>query len=132
MYLTESYRENGEVKHRHISNLSKWSDEMILGLETILKGENIKSISDLQLSQGKPFGAIKVISEAAKRLGIKQALGNSQQAKLAMFQIAGRIITQGSRRYLANEWSDLQAVEEIFSIPSKHYGNLDIFKFNFL
>jgi transposase len=99
---------------------------MILGLETILKGENIKSISDLQLSQGKPFGAIKVISEAAKRLGIKQALGNSQQAKLAMFQIAGRIITQGSRRYLANEWSDLQAVEEIFK--TKKFNHNDLYK----
>ncbi len=126
VYLTESYRENGKVKHRHISNLSKWSDEMISDLEKNLKGEKIKSISDLQLSQGKSFGALTVVSEIAKRLGIKQALGNSEQAKLAMFQIAGRIITQGSRYYLANEWFNLQAIEGIFK--TKKFNHNDLYK----
>lgn len=69
---------------------------MIDNFEKILKGEKITTIKDLNLSQGKSFGAIQVISEIAKRLGIKQALGNSEQGKLALFQIAGRIITQGS------------------------------------
>ena len=124
VYLTEGYRENGKVKHRHISNLSKWSDEMITSLEKILKGEKITTIKDLELSQGKSFGAIKVILEVAKKIGIKQALGNSQQAKLAMFQIAGRIITQGSRHYLANEWSNLQAIEETFKTEKFNHNDL--------
>jgi len=49
----------------------------------------------------KVFWSNKSSSEIAKRLGIKQALGSSEQGKLALFQIAGRIITQGSRNYLA-------------------------------
>jgi len=124
VYLTESYRENGKVKHRHISNLSKWSEEMINSLEKILKGEKIKTVKDLQLSQGKSFGAIKVILEVAKRLGIKQALGNSEQGKLALFQIAGRIITQGSRNYLANEWANLQSVEDVFNLSKFNHNDL--------
>ena len=124
VYLAESYRENGKVKHRHISNLSKWPPKMIDSFEKLLKGENVTSIEDLKLSQGKAFGAIQVISEVAKRLGIKQALGNSEQGKLALFQIAGRIITQGSRRYLANEWSNLQAVESVFKTTKFNHNDL--------
>ncbi len=126
VYLTESYRENGKVKHRHISNLSKWSEEMINSFEKILKGEKITTVKDLQLSQGKSFGAIKVISEIGKRLGIKQALGNSEQGKLALFQIAGRIITQGSRNYLANEWANLQSVKAVFN--TKKFNHNDLYK----
>lgn len=124
VYLTESYRENGKVKHRHISNLSKWPAEMINSLEKILKGEKIATVNDLQLSQGKSFGAIQVIAEVAKRLGIKQALGNSEQGKLALFQIAGRIITQGSRNYLANEWVNLQSVEAVFKTSKFNHNDL--------
>jgi len=71
VYLSESYRENGKVKYRHISNLSKWPPKMIDSFEKLLKGENLTSIEDLKLSQGKVFGAIQVISEVVKRLGIK-------------------------------------------------------------
>ena len=124
VYLTESYREDGKVKHRHISNISKWPDELINSFEKILKGEKIATVNDLQLSQGKSFGAIKVIAEVAKRLGIKQALGNSEQAKLALFQIAGRIITQGSRNYLANEWANLQSVNTVFKTSKFTHNDL--------
>jgi len=124
VYLAESYRENGTVKHRHISNLSQWPDELIENFEKLLKGQQITSIHDLQLSGGKSFGAIQVISQVARRLGIKQALGSCRQAKLALFQIAGRILTQGSRYYLANEWAHLQAIEHIFKLTDFNHNDL--------
>ena len=125
IYLAESYRDNnGKVRHRHISNISKWSEEMIVAFEKLLKGDKIVTLSDLEFSQGKSFGAIKVIFEVAKRLGITQALGNSRQAKLALIQIAGRIITQGSRHYLANEWQQHQAIDKIFKINNFNHNDL--------
>jgi transposase len=127
--LMENYRVDGIVKHRIISNLSKWSEEMISGLENLLRGENITTVSDLELSQGKSFGAISVVSEISKRLGITKALGNSTQGKLALFQIAGRVISQGSRNYLANEWTKGQAIEKVFKLTDFNendlYENLD-------
>ncbi len=123
-YLVENYRENGKVKHRLISNLSKWPDELVKNFENLLKGEKFNFDSDLELSNYKSFGAIKVIEQIAKKLGIKQALGYSRQAKLTMIQIAGRIITQGSRHYIANEWSKLQAIEEIFGIKDFSHNDL--------
>ncbi len=127
--LMENYREGKKVKHRIISNLSKWPEDLVAGLEKSLKGEKIKTVADLELSAGKSFGAILTVSKLAKRLGIKQALGNSRQADLALFQIAGRIISQGSRNYLANEWVKGQAVEKVFKLNNftedSLYDNLD-------
>lgn len=127
--LMENYREGKKVKHRIISNLSKWPKELVSGLEQLLKGEHILTVKDLEPSIGKSFGAIFAVMEIAKRLGIKQALGNSRQAALAIFQIAGRIISQGSRNYLANQWVKGQAVEEIFKLTDfteyALYDNLD-------
>jgi len=127
--LMENYREGKKVKHRIISNLSKWPEELIAGLKKLLKGEKINIVADLELSVGKSFGAILAVSEVAKRLGIKQALGNTNQAQLALFQIAGRIITQESRNYLANEWVKGQAVEKVLKLKDftedSLYKNLD-------
>jgi len=51
-------------------------------------------------------------------------LGYSNQANLALFQIAGRIITQGSRNYLANQWSNIQAVESVFNLNKFNHNDL--------
>lgn len=127
--LMENFREGKKVKHRIISNLSKWPDELVSSLDKLLKGENILTIKDLELSLGKSFGCIFAVMEVAKRLGIKQALGNTKQANLAMFQIAGRIISQGSRNYLANQWVKGEAVEDVFNLTDfteySLYDNLD-------
>jgi len=118
VYLTENYRENGKVKHRFLANLSALPEKYIEGLQQMLKGKKITSISDLNISQGKLFGAISVVNKLAAKLGIKHALGNSKQAKLAMIQIAARIISPGSRSYTANEWSKHQALDKIFILRS--------------
>lgn len=126
VYLVENYREGKKVKHRLISNLSKWPEQLIEDFDKVLKGEKITTLADLDFSAGKSFGAIKTISEIAKRLGIKQALGASRQAKLALFQIAGRIVTQGSRNYLANSWTNLQAIDEVFKV--QEVTNKDLYE----
>lgn len=127
--LMENYREGNKVKHRVISNLSKWPESLINGFEKTLKSETVNSITDLQLSSGKSVGAITAISQIAFKLGISQALGASKQGKLSLFQIAGRIISQGSRNYLANEWAKGQAVESVFKLTNftedDLYTNLD-------
>lgn len=124
-YLAESYRDkNGKVAHRHLSNLSKWPEPMIQAFQKMLKGQKLTSISDLAFSQGKSCGAISVVAQVAKEVGITKALGYSREAKLALFQIAGRIITQGSRYYLAHEWKRHQAVDKIFKLDKFNHNDL--------
>jgi len=127
--LIENYREGKKVRHRTIATLTKWPKHIVDDLEKILKGNAVFSIDDLNLSNGKSFGAIEVVRQVAQKLGIMQALGNSKQAKLAMVQIAGRIITQQSRNYIANEWVLNQAIKDIFKVDKFNedslYRNLD-------
>ncbi|NLD93092.1 MAG: IS1634 family transposase [Fibrobacter sp.] len=43
------------------------------------------------------MGAVVVVHQIAKRLGITSALGNDRQGKLALWQVIARVIDQGSR-----------------------------------
>lgn len=127
--LMENYREGKKVKHRTITTLTKWPKHIVDDLDKLLKGKAITSIEDMELSNGKTFGAIEVIKQVAKRLGIESALGNSKQAKLVMVQIAGRIIAQQSRNYIANQWVLSQDIESVFKVSNFNedslYANLD-------
>lgn len=127
--LMENYREGKKVKHRTLAVLTKLPKNIISGIEKMLKGHQVTTIEDLELSNGKSFGALKTIIDISKRIGIYQALGFGKDAKLALFQIAGRIIAQRSRNYLANEWVKTQAVQELLKLSDFNedslYGNLD-------
>ena len=129
LYLAESYREEGKVKHRLFTNITNWPDELIGQLRLVLKGGKVKSKEDLSHKQGKAIGALYVIQEICKSIGISKSLGNDRQGKIALLQIMGRIITQGSRLYIANEWSQEQAIEELLGISNYNedtlYANLD-------
>lgn len=127
--LMENYREGKKVKHRTITTLTKWPKHLVDDLDKLLKGKAITSIEDMELSNGKAFGAIEVIKQVAGQLGIGRALGNSKQSKLAMVQVAGRIIAQQSRNYIANQWVLNQDIENVFKVSDFNedslYANLD-------
>jgi hypothetical protein len=100
--LRESYREAGKVKNRTIANLSKCSPEEIEAIRLALRHK--KNLSELN-TQGKPasfkqglsVGAVCLLFEMARQLGIADALGASRHGKLALWQVLARIIDQGSR-----------------------------------
>ena len=56
------------------------------------------SVSEtVSLRQGLSVGAVWLIFDMAKQLGITDALGNSPPGKLALWQVIARVIDQGSR-----------------------------------
>jgi transposase len=100
--LRETYRQDGKVKHRTIANLSGCSEEEIEAMRLALKHK--KDLSQLisvteavSLRQGLSVGAVWLIFDIAKQLGITEALGNSRQGKRALWQVIARVIDQGSR-----------------------------------
>ena len=100
--LRQAYRDNGRVRHRTIANLSRCSTEEIEAIRLALrhKGDLTQLASlkdDLCIRQGLSVGAVFALSTLARRLGIDRALGNSQDAKQALWQILARVIDQGSR-----------------------------------
>ena len=50
--LMENYREDGKVKHRIISNLSSRPERLVSGLDKLLKGREVKTVSHLKLTLG--------------------------------------------------------------------------------
>ena len=115
IWLKESYRDNGKVKSRYILNLKDWPEKAIEALQLALNPENKTNNApeivpvpgksepiqiypqQISLEQGFSVGALFTIFQIAERLGIVAALGDSFQAKLAIWQVCARVIEQGSR-----------------------------------
>jgi len=102
--LRESYRdkETKKVRNRTIANLTHCNPQEIEAIRLALKNKKeltaLKSKNGLvRLKQGKSIGAVLLIHEMCKRLGVEKALGSGRSGKLALFQIMSRIISQGSR-----------------------------------
>ncbi len=100
--LRESYRQNGKVKHRTIANISACSEEEIEAIRLALRHKKdlaaLVSIDEsVSLHQGLSMGAVWLVNELARQLGITKALGCSREGKLALWQVIARVIDQGSR-----------------------------------
>lgn len=100
--LRECYREEGKVKHRTIANLNRCSPEEIEAIRLALRHKQelaaLGTIKDaVQLHQGPSIGAVWLVYQVARHLGIEQALGPSRQGRLALWQVIARVIDQGSR-----------------------------------
>lgn len=100
--LRECYREAGKVKHRTIANLSQCSSQEIEAVRLALRHKQelatLGAIKDsVQLHQGPSIGAVWLVYQVARHLGIEQALGPSRQGRLALWQVIARVIDQGSR-----------------------------------
>ena len=100
--LRESYREGKKVRHRTIANLSKCSPEEIAAIRLALRHKkDLTQITDRSkaciIRQGLSVGAVWVLYDMARQLGIDQALGATRQGRLALWQVIARVIDQGSR-----------------------------------
>jgi len=100
--LRNSYRVKGKVKHDTIANLSQCSDEEIKAIKLALthKG-NLKQLAsikdDTKTKQGLAVGALWLLFQIAKRIGVVKALGNTRMAKLVLWLVIATLIAQGSR-----------------------------------
>ena len=100
--LRNSYRVNGKICHDTIAHLSQSTDEEIEAIRLALKHKgNLKNIintaQQIKTRQGLSVGAVWVLNQLAKRLGISKALGPSREAKLAVWLVLATVIEQGSR-----------------------------------
>jgi hypothetical protein len=102
--LRESYREAGKVKHRTIANLSHCKVEEVEAIRLALRHKadlaRMVAAADkggLELVQGPSVGAVWLLSQLARDLGIVAALGSDRQGKLALWQVIARVLDQGSR-----------------------------------
>lgn len=127
--LTRSYRENGKQKRETLAVLTKWPKHLIAAIEASLKNKTTTDFKEFQFEQGKSVGAIYVMNEICKRLGIHNALNRTSYGKTTLLQIMARILNNGSQRAIGN-WAKINAVEELLNmkIPTldERYNNLSI------
>lgn len=100
--LRESYRANGKTKHRTVGSLSRCSKEEIEAIKLALKYKGNLTLlkpyeGKIHSTQGLSVGTIVLLKAIAQRLKIQEALGNSRQGQLALWQIMARAMDQGSR-----------------------------------
>jgi len=102
--LRETFREDGKVKHRTLANLTHCKPEEVEAIRLALKhkgdlGRILASAGEVgpELKQGPSVGAVWVLSQLARALGVVAALGSDRQGKLALWQIIARVLDQGSR-----------------------------------
>lgn len=131
--LRESYREQGKVKHRTLANLRSCSREEINALRLALRHKHdltpLGAMHEhMTLKQGFSVGALWLVHDMARQLGIVQALGSTRAAKLALWQVIARVIDQGSR-LSAVRLAGMHAVCDVLHLTKFHaddlYENLD-------
>lgn len=131
--LRESFRKDGKVTKRTVANLSNCSQEEIRAMTLALKHKGalseLSTSSDLiSIKQGVSIGAVWVIYQVAKELGIVNALGSGREGKLALWQVIARVIDQGSRLSavrLARVHACAEVVEVTGFNEDSLYRNLD-------
>ncbi len=120
--LRRSYWKDGKTRKETIANLNHCTEAEIKAIKLALASkenlENVVDISKSYVEQGKSYGAVLLLDKLLKRTGIKQALGNSYQGKLAALQIIGRIMLQGSRLSLSREYED-HVFSELLELPEE-------------
>lgn len=60
-------------------------------------GKKIETMEVMEVRQGLSIGAVWLVHEISRQLGITDALGSGTEGKLALWQVIARIIDQGSR-----------------------------------
>ena len=108
--IRESYRDkNGKVKHNTVANISKLSPEHILQLKSILKKEKGDfNLSDPKNASSCEYGGSYVFKSLAKQIGLEQVISStkSEWRENVMAMIIGRILYQGSKLNLVNQYMD--------------------------
>jgi transposase len=107
--IRESYRENGKVKHRTISNITKLPPEHIKALKKSLKGEKGDfKLSDLKNGATYEYGGTYALKELARRIGLERMICSTktQWRSDVMAMIIGRVLWQGSKLNLVNQYMD--------------------------
>ncbi len=125
--LRESYRKNGMVKKRTITNLTKLPDDIIAVIKSMVgvrrKAAALVRLEDIKSVAGPSFGSLYLLYTYIKRLGIEAALGKSREAMLIIWLICGRIMFQGSRLKAAR-MAKHYAVKRILKLGEFNEGDL--------
>ena len=89
--LRESYREGARVHKRTLANLSSLSDEQILAIRAVLRGEQLGPVAErFEAIASRAHGHVQAVAVAMQRLGFESLLASrgSRQRDLVLAMVA--------------------------------------------
>ena len=107
--LRESYREDGKVKKRTLSNLSHFPLDQVDTLSRALKGEKLAPVDSLfEVIDSKLHGHVEAVRLAMKRLGFDKLVSSksSRERDLAVALVAARILEPDSKLATTRWWNN--------------------------
>ena len=108
--IRESYRdEKGKVRNKTAANISNLDPALICNIKSFLEGGENK-INAFELKNGNiyEYGASYVFKTLAKQIGLEQIISStkSEWRENVMAMVIGRILFQGSKLSLVNQYMD--------------------------
>jgi len=126
--IRENYREGHQIKHRTLANISHLPPERIMALKRAFRGD-FDQVSGSEseaffTEQGPQFGALYLLNELAKEIGVDRTLGKDRMGKLALFLVLAQVIFKGSRAG-AVKWARNQAIFEVLGLGTQDEIDFD-------
>ncbi|HZK20273.1 MAG TPA: IS1634 family transposase [Treponemataceae bacterium] len=104
--LCTKYREEGKIKTRVEANLSHMPQEMVLGIENMLKHEKgtLVANKDIAVKKAIDFGLVFLLIHLMDKLHISKTLEKTMPDQAAILKgiIIGKVITRGSKLGIYN------------------------------
>ena len=113
--LRESFREGTRVRKRTLANLSALSDEQILAIRAILRGETLCAPGDLfEAIASRAHGHVAAVRAAMQHLGLAALLGTrpSRERDLVCAMVAGRVLAPHTKLATTRWWHTTTLAEE--------------------
>ena len=114
--LRQSYRQDGQVKHRTLSNLSRLPEHLIDVIRRSLQGETfVTSDEAVRTLASKPHGHVEAILTTFDRLGLAGVLASrsSRQRSVILALIAQRLLFPCSKLASLRYWQSTTLADEL-------------------
>ena len=113
--LRESYREGARVRKRTLANLSSLSDEQILAIRAVLRGEPLGPAAGcFEVIASRAHGHVQAVRVAMQRLSFEGLLASrpSRERDLVCAMVAARIVAPHTKLATTRWWHTTTLAED--------------------
>jgi hypothetical protein len=113
--LRESYREGARVHKRTLANLSSLSDEQILAIRAVLRGEPLGAVAErFEAIASRAHGHVQSVTVAMQRLGLASLVASKpcRERERVLAMVASRILAPHTKLATTRWWHTTTLAEE--------------------
>jgi len=124
--LRESFRDGARVRKRTLANLSSLSDEQVLAIRAVLRGEPLQRAEALfEAIVSRPHGHVEAVRVAMQRLGLEALLGSrgGPERDRVCAMIAARVLAPHTK-LATSRWWHTTTLAEAFGVTEADEDDL--------